>query len=188
VLLALSQAVTAAAPTLTINQLMGSLAKHPPGAATFVEKKYIAILSVLVESSGELLFIAPNRLEKNTRKPRPETLLLDGDTLTLQRWQRKRVVHLKDFPEVAGMVDSIRATLAGDQQALERAYQLALDGGIERWTLTLTPLDSKVAGVVARIEMSGVRNEVKRIEIFQADGDRSVMQIEPASPTKAGAP
>ena len=56
-----------------------------------------------VESSGELLFIAPDRLEKRTLKPKPETMVLDGDTLTLERGQRKRVLHLKDHPEVAGL-------------------------------------------------------------------------------------
>jgi len=171
-----------AAP-LSIAQLMSSLAKSPQGAASFTEKKFISILEQPVESSGELLFIAPARLEKRTLKPRTETMVLDGDTLTLERGRRKHVLQLKDYPEVAGMIESIRATLAGDRKALERVYHLALDGDSERWTLVLTPLDAKVGKVIARIQMRGSRDMVRSVEILQADGDSSLMTIEkPASP------
>jgi outer membrane lipoprotein-sorting protein len=175
--------VVQAAP-LSISQLMAGLAKHPQGAATFTEKKFIAILDQPVESSGELLFIAPARLEKRTLKPKPETMVLDGDTLTLQRGQRTRTLQLKDYPEVAGMIESIRATLAGDRQALERVYRLALDGSAERWTLVLTPLDPKVGAVIARIRMEGIKDVVRSVEILQADGDSSLMTIEKLAPTQ----
>ena len=165
-----------------IAQLMTSLAKNPQGAASFTEKKFISILEQPVESSGELLFIAPARLEKRTLKPRPETMVLDGDTLTLERGKRKHVLQLKDYPEVAGMIESIRATLAGDRRALERVYHLALEGDSERWTLQLTPLDAKVGKIIARIRMEGARAMVRSVEILQADGDSSLMTIEKLSP------
>ncbi|MDP2028293.1 MAG: LolA-related protein [Thiobacillus sp.] len=177
----LASPIVQAAP-LSIAQLMDGLAKHPQGAATFTEKKTISILEQPVESSGELLFIAPARLEKRTLKPKPETMVLDGDTLTLERGRRKHVLQLKDYPEVAGMIESIRATLAGDRQALERVYHLALDGSAERWTLVLTPLDPKVGAVIARIRMEGVKDMVRSVEITQADGDSSLMTIEKRAP------
>lgn len=180
--------LSAQAAPLSIGQLMSNLAQHPQGAASFTEKKFIAILDAPVESSGELLFIAPARLEKRTLKPKSESMVVDGDTLTLQRGSRKRTLQLRDYPEVSGMIESIRATLAGDRLALERVYQLALSGNTERWTLVLTPRDASVSAIVALIEMSGVKNEVKRVEIFQADGDRSVMQIQKTEAQKASTP
>jgi len=169
--LMLSPAVHSA--PLSIAQLMASLAKNPQGAATFTEKKTIAIL----------LFVAPARLEKRTLKPRAETVVLEGDTLTLERGSRKHVLQLKNYPEVAGMIESIRATLAGDRKALERVYHLALSGDTERWALVLTPLDAKVGKVIARIRMEGARDAVRSVDILQADGDSSLMTIEkPASP------
>lgn len=169
-----------AAP-LTLGQLMAQLAQHPHGEALFTETQYLAILDQPVESSGELRFIPPSRLEKRTLKPRSETMVLDGDTLTLERGRRKQVLQLKDYPEVAGMIESIRATLAGDRQALERVYHLALDGGLENWTLELTPRDPRIGAVIARIRVSGTRSVVRSVEIVQADGDRSLMQIQKAA-------
>jgi hypothetical protein len=111
-------------------------------------------------------------------------MVLDGDTLTLERGQRKHVLQLKDYPEVAGMIESIRATLAGDRQALERVYHLALDSDNNRWALVLIPLDPKVGAVIARIRMEGVQDVVRSVEILQADGDSSLMTIEQPAPQR----
>ena len=181
-LFAAGLAAAAPAAPLGLGQLMDALAASPHGTATFTEKKYISFLEQPVESSGTLRFVAPARLEKNTLKPTAESLVLDGEVLTVERGKRKQVLQLKDYPEVAGMIESIRATLAGDRRALERVYQLSLQGTTARWTLDLVPLDARVARMVTRIRMEGARAEVQTVEIQQADGDYSVMTIQAAAP------
>lgn len=176
--LALFSPALQAAP-LSIAQLMTTLARQPQAAATFTEKKTLAMLEQPLESSGELLYTAPNRLEKRTLKPRAETMVLDDNTLTLSRGRRQHVLQLQDYPEVAGMVESIRATLAGDRHALERFYTLALSGEMEAWTLQLVPIDPRVGKLIARIQIAGGGNEVRSVEVLQVDGDRSLMRITP---------
>ena len=61
-----------------ITQLMQGLAQNKSGRASFVETKHIAMLDKPVESSGELLFTAPGRLEKRTFKPKPESVLIEN--------------------------------------------------------------------------------------------------------------
>ena len=47
-----------------------------------------------VESYGEeLIYDAPNRLEKRTIEPRAETLVVDGETVTVQRGRRSHVLR-----------------------------------------------------------------------------------------------
>lgn len=191
--LGLCGAVAPGAAPWTLDQLMGTLAGTVRGTAAFTETKYISILEYPVTSSGELRFVPPARLEKRTLSPQPETLILDGDVLTVERPAqhpaphptqlptRRQVLRLQDYPEVAGMVESIRATLAGDRAALERVYRPALEGGRERWILVLTPLDSRVARLIERIRIEGSHGEVLRVEIFQGDGDRSVMDVRGAA-------
>lgn len=161
-----------------IDQLMRGLAQARSGHASFVEKKFIAMLDQPVESSGELFYSAPDHLEKRTLKPKPETMLVDGGTLIIERGRKKHRLQLQDYPELAAFLDSIRGTLAGDRKALERNYRLDLDGNAERWTLQLLPVDEKMQAVVQRIRISGVRDAVRSIEITQADGDSSLMLIE----------
>ncbi len=162
-----------------VAQLMQGLAQNKSGRASFVETKYIALLDKPVESSGELLYTAPDRLEKRTLKPKPESLLIENGSLTVERGKRRMVLRLQDYPELVAFTESIRGTLAGDTVALKRLYNLELEGSEERWTLTLRPIETKMLDVVQRIRMGGSRAEVKSIEIEQADKDRSVMLIAP---------
>lgn len=165
-----------------VAQLMQALAQNKSGRATFVEKKYIAVLDQPVESSGELIYTAPDRLEKRTLKPRSESLLIENGTLTIERNKRTMTLRMQDYPELAAFTESIRGTLAGDTAALRRIYNLDLEGTEERWTLTLRPVETKMLGVVQRVRIGGSRADVKTIDIEQADKDRSVMAITPLSP------
>jgi outer membrane lipoprotein-sorting protein len=174
----LTCAAGAQAAPLSLSQLMATLAAHPQHAATFSETKYIAVLDQPVQSSGELRFIPPSRLEMRTLKPRAETLVLDGEQLSVERGQRRHVLQTRDNPEVAGMVESIRATLSGDRKALERVYHVSLTGSAARWALSLVPLDVRVARLVARIRIEGSEARVTGVEILQSDGDRAVMRIQ----------
>src|SRR5205085_3548797 len=135
--------------------------------------KTIAMLDQPVESSGELLYAAPDRLEKRTFKPTAETMLVQGNVLTIERGSQKHTLQLQEYPELASFIDSIRGTLAGDRKALERSFKLKLEGGAERWTLMLFPTDEKMARSVHMIRITGARDRLASIEITQTDGDRS---------------
>ncbi len=161
-----------------LQQLMDSLAQNKSGRATFVETKRIAMLDRPVESSGELFYTAPDRLEKRTLKPRPESMVVSGSELSVERGGRSLRVQLQSQPQLAAFIDSIRGTLAGDRAALERSYRLSLEGSAEQWTLQLVPRDEKMLAVIKRIRISGTVDQVKTVEIAQADGDSSVMVIE----------
>lgn len=165
--------------TWDLDQLMQSLATSKSGHASFIEKKSIAILDKPVESSGELFYTAPDRLEKRTLKPKAESMVLDKDKFIVEQRGKKHVLSLQSYPEIAAFIDSIRGTLAGDRKALERTYKLSMSGTQQDWDLSLLPLEDKMKKVVTSINISGDDNMLKTIEIKQADGDGSVMIITP---------
>ncbi|WP_460564440.1 outer membrane lipoprotein carrier protein LolA [Hydrogenophaga aquatica] len=164
---------------LTLDQLMSELAQHPGGQARFVEKRHLALLDKPVVASGEMTYSAPDRLEKRTLAPKAETLLLDKETLTVERDRRKLSINLNQRPEALAFVESIRGTLAGDRAALERSYRLQLSGTADTWTLTLVPSDARIASMLQRVTISGSQRQVRHIEYQQADGDRTELTIEP---------
>jgi hypothetical protein len=172
-------AQTAQAAEWGIAQLMQGLAQRGAERALFVEKKFIAILDKPLESSGELRYVPPDRLEKRTLKPRSESLVLDRERLSMERGNQKHSLRLQDYPEIAVFVESLRGTLAGDRKALERVYRLELHGNEEHWTLVMYPSDARFATMILRIDVTGTRDSVRSIAILQADGDRSVMTVEP---------
>jgi outer membrane lipoprotein-sorting protein len=162
-----------------VGQLMNDLARHPGGKARFVEKKYISLLDKPVVSTGEMSYTAPDRLEKRTLTPKPELLRLDKDMLSIERDKQKLTINLSNQPEALAFIDSIRGTLTGNRAALEKNYFLSLAGTQDKWVLTLLPSEQKIAALVLRIVVMGNKNQIRSIEYLQADGDRSVMSIEP---------
>lgn len=160
--------------------LMHALAEKKSGKASFTERKFIGILDKPLVSSGELSFEAPKRLEKHTLKPRPESMLLDGDKLTLALYEKQPLyLRLRDHPEVAALVESIRGTLSGDLATLEKNYAIEFSGVQSKWLLTLTPVPKALIQVVSQIQIGGADANIKTIAFDQADGDRIEMTISP---------
>ncbi|MEO8440878.1 MAG: outer membrane lipoprotein carrier protein LolA [Betaproteobacteria bacterium] len=183
--MAFSCAATAAeTPAWGIEQLMQDLAQVKTARAKFTERKYMAMLNAPLDASGTLVYTAPGRLEKNTRLPKPEILVLEQDTLTIEYKDRsqRRTLALPDYPVIWAFVESIRSTLAGDLATLNRFYRASLTGSAEQWRLTLKPIDPKIQTVVKEIQIGGSRNRVRTIEVSEAEGDRSVMTITEDAP------
>jgi outer membrane lipoprotein-sorting protein len=181
-LLACTAAHAAAAPgaaggSETLDAVMHSLAQRRHGQVSFVEQQFLSILKRPVESYGEMIYDAPSRLEKRTIEPRQETLVVDGEVVTVQRGRRSHTLDLKTYPQIVPFIESIRATLAGDRAALEKLFRLDFTGSEMRWTLDLRPLDAQLAKTVAQIRIDGSRDELQRVEILQPDGDRSLMTL-----------
>ncbi len=166
----------------SVASLFDSLAKERPGRAAFHEKKFMALLDRPLESSGELVFTPPDRLEKRTLLPKPERVLVERELVTLERGGKSHSLSLRENPAIAVLVEGLRGTLAGDLAALTRTFSVALDGSPARWRLILRPLDPGIATLVDRIEIGGGEKQVRTVEIFQSDGDRSVMTLSRAAP------
>jgi len=162
-----------------VTRLMRELGEVKSAKARFVERKHLEILSAPLEATGTLLYTAPGRLEKHTLTPRQESLVLDGDRLTLENKERKqrRTFALQDQPVIWAFVESIRSTLAGDLATLSRFYHVGLDGAERRWRLTLKPVEPGMQGVVSEIRIGGSGNWINTIEIIETQGDRSMMTI-----------
>lgn len=171
-------ATAAAAQNVELADLMALLSQRQSSHATFVERKFFKVLEQPIESSGELEYIAPNRVKKQTLTPKPELLLLDGDKLTIESAnKRRKTFNLQDHPEVSTFVTSIRATLSGDLSTLENYYAVAISGSLAQWQLSLTPKQAQLLKVIKQIRIGGSQGFVKTIEFEQADGDRSEMII-----------
>lgn len=162
-----------------VRELMHELARTRRSEARFIEHKYLQVLDRPLELTGRLLYVAPDRLEKRTLTPKPETLIVSGDSLTIHEAGRARPrrLRLQDHPALWGFVESIRATLAGDLAALERFYAIGLEGAPLDWQLALVPRVQAMRAVVKLIRIGGDEAGLRWIEVTEAQGDRSVMQV-----------
>ena len=162
-----------------IPALMQQLAKQPSGRAKFTETKTLAVLDRPVVSTGELIYSPPDRLEKHTLKPTPESLVINGNDLTVVRDGVKRQLRLPQYPEILAFVEALRGTLVGNRTLLEQHYALSLSGTERNWRLALTPLDERTRRWVKQIRVTGSDQGVGTVETLQADGDKSLISVTP---------
>jgi len=176
---------TANAAAFDLEALTALLARVRSGEATFVETRRIEMLDRTLTSSGRLSFKAPDVFVRETLKPRREKLAVDGNTLTMSIGERSRTLQLDASPEASVVVEAIRGTLTGNRAALERLFEPHVDGYAKSWTLELVPRDLRLRGQVASVRVAGRESAVREVRVLLADGDHSVMTIEPVAPGRA---
>lgn len=171
----------AAAPAWAFDlpELMGLLARQKQGEGTFTEQRFVRGVDGPLSASGTLSFTAPDQLVRRTLTPRPETMAVEGNTLTLSRSGRTRTMALDSVPELLGLVEAMRATLAGNSSVLQRYFNVQLTGSAAEWALDLAPSDGKLSSQIAALRLVGRAGEVLGIEMEFRGGDRSVMTIVP---------
>jgi outer membrane lipoprotein-sorting protein len=162
-----------------ITQLMQTLAQVKSASGQFTERKTMRMLSEPLLASGTLLYLAPDQVQKITVLPQRERVAVRGDTVTIEGGQdeRGRTLSLTDYPEIGGIVEGIRATLAGDLPTLRRFYAVQLEGSAADWRLMLQPTQPKLQKFVKQIRIAGSGNKVHTVETEDGDGDLSQMSI-----------
>ncbi len=68
------------------------------------------------------------------------------------------------------------AVLSGDTQALQRDFDLQLNGDPDAWRLQLTPRGALLKQIFADIEIQGGET-VTRIELHETQGDRTLIRL-----------
>jgi outer membrane lipoprotein-sorting protein len=175
---ALLSATVAPAWALDLPGLAALLGQRRNAEARFVEERFVAGLDQPLRSSGTLSFRAPDRFARTTLEPRPESMSVDGNTVTLKRGGRTRQMNLDAVPEATALVEALRGTLSGDLATLQKFYTARVDGNATRWKLTLTPLAQRLGTQVRQLDIEGQGPDLKSVEVQLAGGDRSVMSID----------
>ncbi len=158
---------------------MQTLSQVKSASGQFSERKTMRMLSEPLVTSGTLLYLAPDQVQKITVLPQRERVAVRGDTVTIEGAQdeRSRTLSLSDYPEIGGIVEGIRATLSGDLPTLRRFYAIELDGTAADWRLVLQPTAAKLQKFVKQIRIAGSGNKVQTVETEDGDGDLSQMSI-----------
>ncbi len=182
VLLLASLAAAAREEPWDFARLMGELAQVQTSRARYSEVRSVAVLQKPLQLSGTLFYERPARIEKRQILPFREAISVDGDWLTVEREGKTRRIALQNATLVAALVESLRATLAGDGTELERLYRAKVQGTRQRWTLVLAPREVEIGGVVKSIVIAGSGSRIVRLEILEPSGDGSVMTIREESP------
>jgi len=162
-----------------LHELADMLRRVEASNVAFEETKHVSSLTIPLVRRGLLQYVRPDRLEMRVESPFYERVEIVGNDLTIETKRGKRAIDLASQPAAGAWVASIRATLAGDAETLNRHFHARVSGDKARWKLALTPRDRDFAALIKRIELDGAQAGVTGIEIEETGGDRSVMTITP---------
>jgi outer membrane lipoprotein carrier protein LolA len=177
----LTQAAPPDAP-VSLDHLMAALHSVRHVDARYVEHRTLHALRTPIEIHGTLRFDAPDRLEKAADPAADgtiERLTIDGNRLTIDRGHGAPPVELllSEHPEIGVLIESIRATLAGDGSALRRTFDISLAGPLSHWQLVLQPHDPANRTLLQWMRITGYDTRINAIDTQNGDGDHSEMAI-----------
>jgi hypothetical protein len=113
-----------------------------------------------------------------TETPRPERVVIDGDTLSIQpATGEARSFSLAANPALGLLAATLRATLEGDVATLRRLYDIGEQGSIDTWRLLLMPRDAALRGVLVRITVDGAAADIRQLDIQQQDGGEQRLTV-----------
>jgi hypothetical protein len=104
---------------------------------------------------------------------------VQGRTLLLKRGGRTRQMDMDAVPELAALLDALRATLDRRHRAAAEALQHGAERQRRQVGAALLPLDERLARQVRQIELVGQAADLRSIELQLTGGDRSLMLMEP---------
>lgn len=159
-------------------QLMAGFAAIEESRARFQEEKHLAMLTEPLRLSGTLRYVRPDQIEKLIAQPYAESLRIEQGRLEWTAQGRTRTLSLRSQPQIWALVESLRATLAGDLPALQRHYAVKFDGSRAKWEITLEPRFDSLSQYIQKIRLQGRDNLLRQVEIVEANGSRSLMRIE----------
>lgn len=141
----------------------------------FTQQRYLKSLNKPMTTSGKFVLIPKSGLLWQMQKPFESTLRVRSDGI--KQWNGNTWTATAN--KMSGQNQQIKLfldLLGGNTQGLETQFNLKLKGNAQNWTLELLPKTIIMKQIFNRIEING-DNVVRKIELNEKQGDRSVMQF-----------
>jgi len=170
----------------SLSVLLAQFANVSGASARFEETRRLAGAQTASHSRGVLRYTAPDLLERQTEYPRKERSVVNGHLLTLEyAVEGKPVVRslpLEQLPMLDAFFTALRATLGGNQRALEDMFSVTLTGDLASWTMTLRPQIGAMPSGVKQLRLHGKAASIRRIEVDEDNGDTVRTTLTPVAP------
>lgn len=169
-----------------VSKLMKQLSGVVHAKLVFKETRHSIFIITDLIAEGNIEYRAPDYIEKNTLTPIIERVVVDGDSMTIEKTSRAgkagdkvqiQKYSVQSHPVLKTAVESIWAMLAGDIEQLKEIYEIRLDGSRADWRLDLTPKTREILKYIEQMEFSGSDARIQEVVTIQADGDKSTLEL-----------
>jgi len=166
-----------AAHAFTLADLQQRLQSQAVVRGAFVQEKHLRGLDQPLRSTGVFTLASGTGLLWSLTTPIAQQLRITPQGVA-RRAQVNGQTQWIAAPQQSGRENRLfLAVLAGDTQELQTQFDLALTGSQTHWQLTLTPSSALLRQIFSQIQIAG-DDQVKRIELVETQGDRTVLQLQ----------
>lgn len=140
----------------------------------FIQEKHLRALPLPLISTGHFVLAKGQGLLWLLQRP-----LQQDYRITAQGIDRRDPDGWQPLPGSHAGAEQNRlffAVLQGDSSALERDFELNLQGNSEAWTLQMTPRSVLLKQIFTRIDITGSAY-VERIELVETQGDSTILRM-----------
>ncbi len=180
-----------------VEALLRHFASQPGFSAEFRELKRMEILVDPLISTGALYFSPPDLLARHTFQPSASTLTIHGEELRFGEGSDLIRIDLSSNPGLRTFVDSFRALLAGDVEALRADFAIdyrsdsdaeGLPGREESWEIQLAPLRPPLREQIERIALRGTGLLPREMFVLEAVGDETLTHLSAVNTERSFSP
>lgn len=165
-------------------------------SASYTEEKHLSLLAVPLTSSGKLYYRtdrdgANGQLVRVVEKPEPSKLSVTAKELRISGDHGTEVIDLRQSDRVRLFVTSLMQVFRGEQEALQRHYEVRFAHVGERgarWRLDLTPKQAPLDKILRSLSLRGAGDAVTQIVLTEPSGDRTITRIRAADPRRVFTP
>jgi outer membrane lipoprotein-sorting protein len=188
-LFALSWVGSARAQDVTLESVLAEFAKVSALSAHFREEKRMALLSVPLISEGDIYYERPRRLARHTKVPAASSVVLDGAELSFGDAQHRESMGVDAHPALRVLVDTFVSVLSGAKERLLAMADVKLEKvGARGFKILVTPKEPNVLKLVKSMTFEGEGSALTKMELLDANGDRSVTTFSSVKPQAAFSP
>jgi outer membrane lipoprotein-sorting protein len=147
--------------------------------ASFKQKRVIGLLATAVESKGRLTIVRPDRLRWDLLPPDGVTYWIGPEGLAMANKDGVAKIGKSAAGRFATVLSDLLVMLGGDMAKLRKRYELTIQEPDGRLVLTAKPKSKKIAKHIAKLVMETDKQlwQVKRVEIFEKNGDQSIIDF-----------
>lgn len=158
-------------------ELAQTLQKPKNVQGAFTQQRYLKSLTKPMTTTGQFVLLPKRGLLWHMQKPFDNRLRVRADGI--MQWNGTTWVNAQQS-KASGQNQQIKLfldLLGGNTQGLEKQFDLQLTGTAQKWTLRLHPKTALMKQIFHYIEITG-DEVVRRIELNEKQGDRTVMQFQ----------
>jgi hypothetical protein len=144
----------------------------------FIQEKHLRALPQPLTSTGHFVLAKDHGLLWLLQKPLQQDYRINAKGIA-----RRDTSGWQVLPNSSASSEQNRlffAVLQGDSSALERDFELKLQGTADAWTLQLTPRSLLLKQIFKHIDIAGGAY-VQRIELSETQGDSTVLRMPESS-------